>query len=535
MFCSKCGKTLTMEDQQCPYCGNPVGESRFEGTPYTSAQSQIPPEGQVKQAPASYTRTTYTTMPENQQTGGAVDSRTTYRPVYEGASAPEEVRRDMRAAFNDGQKQRTGGRIEDLSDEAKDTLNAVDEELQLEDMDTSDLRTRPIASTGRAGISAGVEDYIQKLEANQTRRANRRRRIQEVPVEEDAYVTPEDGQPVYEEYPDDAYDGQSEVFDDIPEEEYDDMGGGRTLGLQDILKVAAAMVVLAALVVGGVLWFRHMRDNVSSARIEGVSETLYTNGIALIKSHTDQAYVTELKNLYASNGYLGVANRAANDSAAIDALMPGEPSGNDSLFVEALQTIQKNIGSAVLMDAMQAESGADPNGEQSQSRWSIVNSAISELESATTATDLTAILNGEKITVVTEATPAPTPEAVTYQTLSKGAKSDAVLALQNRLYELGYLNDDRDGNFGNKTQTAVKLFQSAVGIEATGIADSATQERLFADDAPRNGGAVTPPPATAADDLFDNVDTGNTTAALPDDEDDFAIAYEFGNSEEDLA
>ncbi|MGX8706084.1 MAG: peptidoglycan-binding domain-containing protein, partial [bacterium] len=224
-----------------------------------------------------------------------------------------------------------------------------------------------------------------------------------------------------------------------------------------------------------------------------------------------------------------VANRAANDSAAIDALMPGEPSGNDSLFVEALQTIQKNIGSAVLMDAMQAESGADPNGEQSQSRWSIVNSAVSELESATTATDLTAILNGEKITVVTEATPAPTPEAVTYQTLSKGAKSDAVLALQNRLYELGYLNDDRDGNFGNKTQTAVKLFQAAVGIGATGIADSATQERLFADDAPRNGGAVTPPPATAADDLFD------TTAALPDDEDDFAIAYEFGNSEEDLA
>ena len=242
---------------------------------------------------------------------------------------------------------------------------------------------------------------------------------------------------------------------------------------------------------------QYIRDNTPSTCIEGVSDTLYRDGIAFIKSCNDQSYINELKNIYASNGYLGVAYHASQISDAIDALMPNEPAGNDSLFVEVLQTIQKNISSAALMDILQAESGADANGEQSKSRWNIVNSAIVELESATTANDLNAILNGEKITVTTETTPAPTPEAVTYQTLSWGAKSDAVLALQNRLYELGFLNDDRDGNFGYKTQTAVKLFQSAVGLEVTGIADSMTQERLYADDAPRVGRAAIPQSAIA--------------------------------------
>lgn len=537
MFCSKCGKTLTMEDQQCPHCGSPVGESRFEGTPYTSAQAHILPNAPVKQATANYTRTTYTTMSENQQQAGAVDSRTTYRPVYEGASAPEEVRRDMRAAVNGGEEkapERLEKRIEALSDEAKDTLNAVEEELKMEDMDTSQLHSRPIESTGRAGISAGVEDYIQKLEANQTRKASRRRRGQEIPVEEEAYVTPED-QPVYEDYAQDGYDddGQSEVFDDIGEEEFDEMRYGRTLGLKDILKVALIMVILAAAIVGGVLWFRHIRANVSSARIEGVSESLYNDGIALIKSHTEQEYISELANIYATSGSLSLANRATNDSAAIDALLPAEPAGNDPLFISALQTIQKNIGNAILMDATQAAAGTD-SPEASQTRWSIVNNAIAELESATTAAELTAILNGEQVTVVTEPTPSPTPEAKVYETLAKGTKSDAVMDLQNRLYELGYLNDDRDGNFGGKTQTAVKLFQAAVGLEATGIADNETQTRLYAEDAPRTGTAVTPAPAN---DMTDEVaaDGGSAEDLLGLEEETQGTGIELGNSEEDLA
>ena len=503
MFCSRCGKTLTASDQQCPHCGNPVGESRFEGTPYTSAQPHILPDAPVKQAAAAYTRTTYTTIPEERQQEGDVDSRTTYRPVYEGASAPEEIRRDMRAKVNGADEQPAPQEEitkEELSSEALDTLNAVDEELKMEDMDTSELHTRPIESVGRAGISAGVEDYIQKLEANQSRKAARRRRNYEENAAEGAYATPED-QTVYDDLQAAGPDaGQSEVFDDIDEDEFDEMRYGRTLGLKDILKVALIMVLAAALIVGGVMWFRHVRGSQSSAKIEGVSESLYTDGIALVKSHTENDYISDLINVYAGEGTVAFAQRASEDAAAIDALLPEEPAVNDTLFVSALQNIQSNLGNAILMDATAASSGATDGEADSAARWAIVNNAISQLENATTAAELTAILNGEQVTVVTEPTPSPTPDVTAYTSLQKGDKSDAVLELQNRLFMLGFLLDDRDGAFGNKTQTAVKLFQSAAGLEVTGIADSVTQSVLYSDSVPMTEYAqITPTPAPTED------------------------------------
>lgn len=527
MFCSKCGRTLALEDAQCPHCGNPVGESRFEGTPYTSAQGHILPNAPVKQATAAFTRTTYTTMTEEQQQEGSVDSRTTYRPVYNGASVPEDVRRDMRAAVQglEQQENKAETPAEPLSEEAIDTLNAVDEELKMDDIDTSELHTRPIESTGRAGISAGVEDYIQKLEANQTRRAQRRRRNAADAVEEDVYNTPEDQQ-VYDDVaqPDPGIDtDQSDVFDDIDEDEFDEMRYGRALGLKDILKVALIMVLAAALIVGGVMWFRHVRGATSSAKIEGVTEDLYNEGIELIKGHTENAYINDLVNVFATDGAVGLATRASADSAAIDALLPEEDGRavNDSLFVSTLQTIQKNIGNAILMDAQAAASGESDSGASAE-RWAIVNNSITQLEAASTAAELTAILNGEQVTVVTEPTPSPTPEVPQYETLAKGAKSDAVMELQTRLYELGFLMDDRDGAYGNKTQTAVKVFQEYAGLEATGIADSATQALLFSDAAPRTefAQATAEPAANTADTDYEgeNGAVENTEAAATTDE-----------------
>lgn len=387
----------------------------------------------------------------------------------------------------------------------------------MDDIDTSELHTRPIESAGRAGISAGVEDYIQKLEATQTRRAQRRRRNAEAAAEEGAYNTPEDQQ-VYDDVtdPDPGIDtDQSDVFDDIDEEEFDEMRYGRALGLKDILKVALIMVLAAALIVGGVMWFRHVRGATSSAKIEGVSGTLYDQGIELIKSHAEQTYINDLVSAYASGGAVGLATRAATDSAAIDALLPEESARavNDSLFVSTLQTIQNNIGNAVLMDAQTAASGTG-NEADSQSRWAIVNNSIAQLEAASTAAELTAILNGEQVAVVSEPTPSPTPEAPQYETLAKGAKSDAVLELQTRLYELGFLMDDRDGAYGNKTQTAVKVFQEYAGLEATGIADSATQALLFSDAAPRTEFAqATAEPADNTADADYEGENGATDAA----------------------
>ena len=500
MFCSRCGKTLMPEDKQCPHCGTPVGESRFEGTPYTSAQPHILPNTPAGQASAAYTRTTYTTMSDQQQQEGAVDSRTTYRPVYDEASAPEEIRKDMRAAIDggDAQEDKPLPPVEDLPEDVQNTLNAVDEELKMENMDVSGLRTRPIESTGRAGISSEVEDYIQRLEATQSRRDARKRRA--VDDREDNNATPRDDV-VYDDTQAAPDHEQSEVFDDIDEEEFDDIRYGRTIGVKDILRVAGIMVVAAALIVGGVLWFRHIRGGSNSSRIEGVTQSLYASGLEQIKANRSDTYINELVNLYRNNGVLALTDRVTSDASAFDGMMPEEPAVNDGLFVTALKNIESNIGNAVLMDATEADNTAGESGQDSASRWAIVDQAIAQVEAATTAQELTAVVNGERVTVAASPTPTPTPEPeVNYATLTKGDKSDAVLELQNRLFELGFLLDDRDGAYGSKTQTAVKLFQQAAGLEATGIADNETQKKLYAEDAPRTEYAqATPTPAAPED------------------------------------
>lgn len=500
MFCSRCGKTLMPEDKQCPHCSTPVGESRFEGTPYTSAQPHIMPDTPAGQASAAYTRTTYTTMSDAQQQEGAVDSRTTYRPVYDEASAPEAIRKDMRAAIDGGDEAQDAPLppVEDLPQDVQNTMNAVDEELKMESMDTSELRTRPIESTGRAGISSEVEDYIQKLEANQSRKAARKRRA--IDDREDNYTAPQEDV-VYDDTQVAPDSEQSEVFNDIDEDEFDEIRYGRTIGVKDILRIAGIMVLAAALIVGGVMWFRHIRGGNNGSKIEGVTQTLYASGLEQIKANRQDTYINELVNLYRNDGVLAFTQRVTSDAAAFDGLLPEEPAVNDELYVSALKNIQSNIGNAILMDATESDNTAGDSGQDSESRWAIVDQSIAQVEAATTAQELTAVVNGERVTVAASPTPTPTPEPeVAYATLSKGDKSDAVLELQNRLFELGFLLDDRDGAFGSKTQTAVKLFQQAAGLEATGIADNATQQRLFAEDAPRTEYAqATPTPAAPAE------------------------------------
>jgi peptidoglycan hydrolase-like protein with peptidoglycan-binding domain len=64
-------------------------------------------------------------------------------------------------------------------------------------------------------------------------------------------------------------------------------------------------------------------------------------------------------------------------------------------------------------------------------------------------------------------------------------KSLSVHHVQRRLAELGY-NDaasDKDGWYGDLTVIAVREFQGAVGLEATGLLDMATLDALFHDDA----------------------------------------------------
>ncbi|MDR0897600.1 MAG: peptidoglycan-binding protein, partial [Oscillospiraceae bacterium] len=71
-----------------------------------------------------------------------------------------------------------------------------------------------------------------------------------------------------------------------------------------------------------------------------------------------------------------------------------------------------------------------------------------------------------------------------YYPLHPGDENPYVLALQNRLIELGYLTGKADGKYGDSTTDAVYAFQRAAGIDADGMAGGETQRTLYGLSAP---------------------------------------------------
>ena len=74
--------------------------------------------------------------------------------------------------------------------------------------------------------------------------------------------------------------------------------------------------------------------------------------------------------------------------------------------------------------------------------------------------------------------------------LQTGDVGEAVVQLQQRLQELGYFTREATGEFTTGTETAVRLFQMAAGLDVTGDADEETLSRLNAQDAPAIGDAA---------------------------------------------
>ena len=68
--------------------------------------------------------------------------------------------------------------------------------------------------------------------------------------------------------------------------------------------------------------------------------------------------------------------------------------------------------------------------------------------------------------------------------LSEGSKGDEVTALQKRLRELGYFNQEPDGRYRQTTINAVKAFEKAMGLKRDGVATADVQKLIFAPDAP---------------------------------------------------
>ena len=79
--------------------------------------------------------------------------------------------------------------------------------------------------------------------------------------------------------------------------------------------------------------------------------------------------------------------------------------------------------------------------------------------------------------------PSYTPASYDFKTLKKGSKGQAVRDLQQRLTDLGYLNDKVDGSFGRNTAIAVMSFCSQNGLYIQGEATPEMQRLLYSSSA----------------------------------------------------
>lgn len=503
MFCSRCGKTVNAEWGSCRHCGALIGQSRFEGVPYTSAQEWIFPGAESSFETRAYTRTTYTGGDyEEYYDDGEVDVRTSYRPVYDSHSVPEDVRDDLRAAIKpeDGEAYpeeelpeeeyapedvfSDAPADEPVDEPAEDVIpEDADAEDVIDGFDMSKIKARPIVAKQRAGLSSEVEEYVRKLEMET-----------DVPVRRGKHMAA-----------DDPYVKEDEPGEDMPEpeqvedeEEYEDEPRG--FDKARILKIVIALVAVAALFVLGVTVGPKLIDKFrkeASAPIEGVTLDLYNNGLALLQSHTADEYVDGVTETFNNGGYVALLQRLENDKAEINALLPETPNVNDELYLKAIAAIQDDIGSAITLDTVDNASAGGATSSDSETRWSTIRDLITGFGQINSAQGLSEIVAGKRIIAeIATQTPAPqfTPEPE-YPALAKGDVSEDVQKMQERLWELGFLDDDRDGKFGANTQTAVKLFQQTAGLNVTGVADNETQVLLYSDAAPLTAAAkITPVP-----------------------------------------
>ena len=115
---------------------------------------------------------------------------------------------------------------------------------------------------------------------------------------------------------------------------------------------------------------------------------------------------------------------------------------------------------------------------------------------------------GSVLMVTADPANTPTP---TQLLLKLGAKSEEVTKLQTKLMELGYLTGEADGQYGQATAQAVKLFQAQLGLAADGVAGSATLTALYSTTAPTYIPTPTPSPTPSQ---LQKGDKGDAVTAL---------------------
>jgi peptidoglycan hydrolase-like protein with peptidoglycan-binding domain len=136
-------------------------------------------------------------------------------------------------------------------------------------------------------------------------------------------------------------------------------------------------------------------------------------------------------------------------------------------------------------------SGSDGDDTEAGDGGEATTSETPTTERTTTTTAPTTTTTAPTTTVPPTTTTLP-PDPAADGTLRLGEEGDAVLALQQRLVELGYWMGEPDGNYGQLTRQAVMAFQKVEGLGRDGVAGPITQERLAAAGrpVPRGGGGL---------------------------------------------
>ncbi len=146
----------------------------------------------------------------------------------------------------------------------------------------------------------------------------------------------------------------------------------------------------------------------------------------------------------------------------------------------ALETLEKMIG-FIHPELAKAQKATEPT-QQTETKPAEAQAAT---EAATQAAAQTAAT--QAATQPAAATSVADKYKIDLKDLSLKEEddNDDVKAMQQRLFDLGYVSDKENitGYFGEISKKAVSAFQKASGIKETGEADNATLVKLFASDA----------------------------------------------------
>ena len=430
MFCSNCGKSLKSEDENCPHCGQPVGDSRFEGYPYTGAQPKLRP-GQAIRVPQSFNHYSAEFTVDNGSSAPLPsDSDSIYRaasgagitgygdedkrePLY---NAEQESRQQPEEETEETENQLfkrfhfKHARKPEVEEEPEETgePEEVGEDGLTESERNSIKATEPTVITRGAGISADVRAYMDKLRENYER--------QNAPAEKPAKkadtvpggVAPLDdlyGEEEEEEAPKKSKKSskkktgdklaflkkkkkkskKEESFDDIdesveepadepdePDEEeitYGDEEFKREVSRKNLSYIIYAALLVIVIVLGVIFVPKILTGKTRTAPVENVTLSLWNDGIELLENHMGEKYRRDRMALYDQNNptsYLILSEKTTADLDSMDSLMPESPMLYDGKFINAIKAIQESINNCLSNDALALTDGTKTAAEKNE-------------------------------------------------------------------------------------------------------------------------------------------------------------------------